>query len=329
MILTTLNKHAGPDGWLAPTLCRLYRDADYVCLVLNYQSGFEFDTEQARSCAGKPVVVLDYSEASWNTSWDTGYIAGHSVNNGENRPTLELEQYLRLDEWLSRQRIVAYGKREFSARIQRMEAEGKFPFPIFPLEIFFNNLPSPPTPDKGEFLARLGAIYHVYGNSHPDRKRLAGAIQEQHERVVNSIGRIQALVNHRLPFSVVEQVEAIDRYSVQDVIHHQGFCQLSVNFPGAGVKAFRLAEAYHNAIPVMMDLGMKYAIQPTNENAVMLPCENGRLKVQESMEIITQAFRDHEGLWSRMREAHGVALQFSFDHYPEVYINRHIRKSLE
>lgn len=325
MILTTLNKNGDVEGWLRPTTNRLV-DGDYVFLVLNYQSGFVFDYQQAAQLSGKRWIIADYSEYGVNHSWNNRHIYGLTIN--EHRQTIEIAELLKLDEFLKQQNIICYFKREFSSAISEMIDRGEIRFPVHPIEIFFDNIPDIEPIIREQYMSRLGGVFHLFGNSHPDRKALAGEMMKRWERICTSLPKMVDLVNASLPFHLVEQIEHLSRYSMNDILHWQSKCLLSVNFPGYGQKAFRLREAYHNAVPIFADIGMKYAIQPSNDNAVMLPTENGRIKVDESIAILEEAMRDRENLWHRFQNAHNVAHALQPDSYVRDQINAKILQYL-
>lgn len=326
MILTTLNRNQpNVEGWLRPTTDRL-TNADYVCLVICYGANFEFDYERAQTLNGKPVVILEVSEFGVNHSWQNAYLPGVTIQ--EHRQVESIAEMLKLDEWIRRQNIICCFKREYSQNIEALVLNGATKYPVYPIEIFFDNVPEPTPPDRDEFLSRVGMIYHVFGNSHPDRKALAGEMMKRFERIVTSIPKIVACVNHKLPFHVVEQVEAIARYDLNCVLHHQGMCQLSVNLPGYGFKNFRAPEACFNAVPVMANLGAKYAVPWDGSNSVQLPTENGRIKLEESMAILEDILRKPEELWQKMLGAYQAALRLRPNFYVEEFINKPIRAHL-
>lgn len=325
MILTTLNRNGGVDGWLLPTTNRIYK-GPFTVLVIHYSPNYVFDVEHAQSLNGKPVIILEVSEFGVNHSWQNAYMPGVTIQ--DHRQVESIAEYLKLDEWIKRQRVVCCFKREYTPNITTLVLNGAVTYPVYPIEIFFDNIPQPPIPDRDEYLSRIGMIYHVFGNSHPSRKELAGEMMKRFERIVTSIPKIVGCVNHKLPFHVVEQVEAIDRYDLHSVLHHQGLCQLSVNLPGYGVKNFRGPEACFNAVPVMADLGLKYAVPWDDSNSVQLPTENGRIKVEESIHILENIMRDQESLWQKMLGAYQAALRLRPDFYVEEFINKPIRSHL-
>lgn len=324
MIITNLNKTSGIEGWLNPVTSRL-TDGDYVALFFNYQEGYKFDERKAAELSGKKFVIFDYAEYGTPHSWQNTHLLSVTIQN--HRPVSEVAEYLKLDEYLKQQNIVLYFKREFSKELQdRLDI--KSPFPVEPIEIFFDNLPPIEPISKEEYMGRHGLIFHLFGNSHPDRKLLAGEMMNRFERICTSIPKMVDLVNASLPFHLVEQIEHLSRYDIHNALHWQSKCLMSVNFPGFGVKAFRLREAYHNAVPIMPDIGMKYAIQPSDENAVMLPTENGFIKIEESMEKLESVIRDRENLWHRFQNAHSVAHALQIPNYMRDQVNEKIQRYL-
>ena len=326
MTLTTLNRqNPHIESWLRPMTDRLW-NGDYVALILNYNEGFTFNDDEAWRLNGKKFVCFEMGEYGVDQSWQNTYLPAVNVN--AHRPVCNVEERYKLDEFLKSQNIVLTFKREFSANIQQMIDEGRVHYPVEPIEIFFDNIPPIPDLNHDEYVNRVGLIFHLFGNSHPDRKNLAGFIMAGFERICTSIGKQADLVNHRLPFHHVEQVEACSRYAVQDVLHHQGNCLLSVNLPGFGQKSFRMREACFNAVPVMGDYGVHYSIPWNDDNAVMLPTVEGRLKIPESIRILQAVLRDRENLWHRVQNANTLARMYHPDRYVEEQINQKIQAVL-
>lgn len=324
MILTTLS-HSGVEGFLAPLTERLSQE-DYVALILNYQEGFVFNEREASRLAGKRFVVFDFGEYGVNHSWNNQYLPGITIQH--HRQTCDLAERLKLDEYLKQQKIICCFKREFSQACQDLIDNGKVHYPVCPVEIFFDNIPPIEPISKDEYMSRVGLIFHLFGNSHPDRKVLAGAIMAHFERICTSLGKMADLINARLPFHLVEQIECISRYDIGTVLHHQSKCLLSVNLSGFGQKNFRNREACHNAVPIIADIGMRYAIQPDNSNAVMLPTQDGRLNIPASIAILEEVLRDRENLWERFQNAHNVAHALHPDNYVRDQINNRIHQHL-
>lgn len=324
MILTNLNRTAGIEGWLHPTTSRLV-DRDYVALIFNYQEGYVFDPDMAAQCSGKKIIIFDYTEFGQDISWKNTLLLG--VNKEDHRAVCELAEYYKLHEWVRQQNVVLYFKREFSQALQeRLKVRSSFP--VEPIEIFFDNLPPIEPINREEYISRHGLAFHLFGNSHHDRKLIAGAMMARYERVCTSLGKMTDLVNARLPFYLVEQIEHLSRYGISEALHFQSKCLLSFNFPGFGYKAFRLRESCHNAVPVMPDVGMKYSIQWNDSNAVMLETYNGRVKVEEALDKIESVIRDRENLWERMQNAHNMAHAYSPDNYIRDQVNEKIIKAL-
>lgn len=325
MTTTTLNRNGGIDSWIRSCTDRLCQ-GDYVALVINHAESYVFDTERAQTFSGKPWIIFEYGEYGTNHSWQNDYFPAVTIQS--HRPLGCVAEYLKLDEFLKTQKIALCFKREYSQKAQELVASGRVHYPVAPIEIFFDNLPPVPPLDREEYMNRVGLIWHLFGNSHPDRKRLAGAMMERFERICTSIPKQADLVNHKLPFHHVEQVEHLSRYAMHEVLHHQGKCLLSVNLAGFGVKSFRLREAYHNCVPIMADIGMKYAIQPNDDNAVMLPTKDGRILLEESIAKLESVLRDRENLWHRMQNAHTVAEMLCPDRYVREQVNAKIQEVL-
>jgi len=171
MILTTLNKRAGVDDWLKPMTNRLC-DGDYVALILEYNEGFIFDEEHARSLSGKRWIVFEMGEYGIDHSYRNTYLP--AIRSDSHRPVCNVEERYKLDEFLRGQKIAMCFKREFTQNIAEMIDQGKVHYKVAPVEIFFDNIPPIPDADRDEYISRVGLVFHLFGNSHEDRKFLAG-----------------------------------------------------------------------------------------------------------------------------------------------------------
>lgn len=314
MIVTSLNLNGGVEGWLQPLIQRIPSLPDDVAiLAINYTQGFVFDRQAAQSIQGKRICILDFAEYGVDYSWNNSHLFSVTIN--AHRQVAEVAEYLALDEFLKQNQILCYFKREYSQNIQRLIDDGEVYFPVYPIEIFFDNLPPIPHLNRDEYLSRLGGVFHLFGNSHPDRKSLAGEMMKRWERICTSLGKMVDLENARLPYHLVEQVEHLSRYEIGNVLHWQGKCLASMCCAGFGVKSFRMRESCFNSVPIIPNYGIKYSISWSDENAIILPTENGRIKLDESLAKLEVAMRDRADLWSRMQAAHNMAHAYSPDNY--------------
>lgn len=322
MIVTSLNLNGGIEGWLQPLVSRLAAlPNDVAVLVLNYTPGFVFDEQTARSIQGKRLIIFDFAEYGINHSWSNAHIFGETI--ASHRQVSEIAEWLKVDEFLHRERVIIYFKRELSKTISEMG----FSYPIYPVEIFFDNLPAIPELNKDEYMYRLGGVFHLFGNSHPDRKNLGGEMMKRWERICTSLPKMVDLENARLPYHLVEQIEHLSRYDIGNILHWQSKCLASVNCAGFGVKTFRMREACFNAVPIIPDYGIQYSTPWSDKNAIILPTEDGRIQLSESIDKLEIVMRDRESLWSRMQAAHHMAHAYSPDNYM-ASINHKIQQHL-
>ncbi len=230
-----------------------------------------------------------------------------------------------MHHWVKSQNVIAYFKRELSQKILEVYAfaGNQRPFPIHPIDLLSFNRGPVPTPRREEFLARKGQIFMLAGNSHPDRLQLHGELQKVRNSASNSIGVAQRVLAAGYETDLLEQVHFAARYPLEVVIGMQGCFKVSIALGGAGVKTFRTSEVV-NAIPVINDVGMIYAVQWNDSNAIMLPCENGRLKLGESILKIQDMLDSPNILWEIMKNSYEAAKELEPNHYVEKYINSKI-----
>lgn len=300
--------------WLRPITQRLV-EGKYVAVMIAPDARYKFNLDGVPS--GWPVVVFDYSEYGVEESWKNEQIFGLQWQ----LPAISShEEYFLLDNWLAGQKVIAYFKRELTPTI-------KAPCPVYPIDLLSDQHVSF-TPTLAQWMNRLGGVFHLYGYSHPDRKRLHAALQEKWECTINHLGAMSACFTHQQPFHMLEQVDYRNRYPMSYVLASQSGCQLSVALPGYGVKTFRHSESAQNCVPVIADLGVTFAVPWTNENAVLLPTENGRLKIQESVAVLEAALADREALFQKLAPAIDAARQLEDGYFVERFINRHILEHL-
>lgn len=319
MILTSLSSTTQPDGWLAPITERLL-PGDYTALVFTFRDDAVFDAEAASRLDGKPVVVLDFAEYGYS-SWEHTHMLGD--NSVFERSVPNPGYYQWLSEWVSRQNVVCYFKRELT---QALRYENRFmhKFPIYPIELLSSKVPYALPPTKDEWMSRQGGVFHLYGHSHPWRKRLHAAMQEGFSHVVNSLRAACCVPFEIGQYHLAEQANYWDRYPLSDVLLVQSKFALSVALPGYGMKCFRHMESCFACVPVIREKPLEWSIPWTSENSVQIDTVGGPLVCAELM----QALRDHESLYPKAVAAHETCMRYRPVGYIEHIINPLIRKHL-
>lgn len=325
--VTPLSLTHGPEPWLEPMLQHLM-PGDYDVITFTSTPGYRFNEAKAGALNGRKIVILDYFEYGMDESWRNKHLLGY---NSYEREHPEKAEYARLAEWVRKQKIIAYFKREFSSHLYFEIIQTLQPmFPVFPVDLLSISTPGHIVPlDYDGWCRRGGGVFHLYGHSHQDRKDLHGVLQSRFEYVANHLGNIDAHITHGLRVNLLEQVNHINRYHIDRIFEHQGKFMFSVALPGFGVKCFRNCEACINSIPVVADLGMKWAVPWTNENAIMLPTENGRVKMKEAGDILFNAVNEGPAAhWKRAEQANDAARRLVTKYYVDTYINANIRANL-
>lgn len=321
-IRTSLNTlRPTPPEFLEPYLHRITADVNIITLAY-HPGGFIFDETWANMVKddGRPVVVMDFREYGWENSW-----------NHSDLPTFwcsDLSYYMemygcllervKLLNFINNLPVSIVYKRELSKRcwdIAEFELKSELRINnarLLPIELLSPNLPQSPEPDKDEYMAREPGAFSLCGMSHPDRR----VMHEVLSFANNGSGR-----HH------VEEVDHTQRRHLMDVMALQGHYMASLNLGGAGEKCFRGAEACWNSVPIMADVGMQYRVKWDDSNAIVLPTNNGRILLEESLNKIQACLDDKEGMWERMLNAHENAKRMNIDNYM-AEINQDIIKRL-
>lgn len=308
-ILTSLNQlNPNVPEFLKPYTDRITAPVNIITLAY-HPGGFIFSEDMAKLLRGngRPTIVVDMEEYGWDRSWVNksvmGVYADHTLMYGDAQEREKLAYFLKENPPL------AYFKREFSYVVLTLLETFTPAFPVLPIELLSPNLPQPPDPNRGEFLARSTDVFHWYGISHPDR-------MEIHKALDRSGLRTDAL-----------EVHHTERRPIMNVMTAQGMCKASMNLGGSGEKCFRNAEACWNSVPIMADLGMEYRVKWGDDRAIMLPTKEGRILIPESLEKIQACLDDQEGMWERMKLAHENAKRMEINNYM-AEINKEIQDRL-
>lgn len=304
MIATSLNALERYAQWTDLYVERLYK-GNYLAVILAHcPNGYKFDFAEAARFSQMaplgplPIIIFDFREYGWNTSHKNCDLAGFQR---EEQPMYHGDEWENLDGWLKGQNIVAYFKREFSPEVGQLTP----PFPVYPIDLISGRNGFQFTPStKDEFLSRPYQVLHWWGHSHEDRVWLNSALLDTPE--VRSICKC---VNH------------LERMALAKVLELQSTCQTSVSLGGCGVKCFRMSESCVNSVPIIADLGMRWSVPWTQENAVLLPTVDGRIDPQQALGCIVEALQDKETLWQKYLAAQESARALDQDGYMANIIN--------
>lgn len=318
MYATSLCK-SGRYDWPAKKIVSRMPDADYNVLIYTYKFEYVFDEDQAQSIDGKPLVVMDFGEDGFD-AWKNTTVLGRNF-------TIEGE-LMRLHEWVSRQRIIAYFKLDYSQAIHQSQRELGIDFYIYPIEFLSWQRAHLQPLSRDQWMSRMGNVFHLYGHTHPDRKRLHAALQVAHENVINSLAHVESYKAQGQRFDLLEQVPPFARYSIDQVYNAQKEFLFSVSLSGYAAKCYRDTEACVNAIPILADLKLKRAVPFNDRNALMLPTSDGRILTDEAVKKIDQALQNPEALYARAEAAYDTARQYQVGYYVSHFINPYIVSNL-
>lgn len=301
MIVTNLTKDTSIEQWITLSYQQVYEqlsNTNLVILPLTFLDNAEFDSDKAIEYSGKPIVILDLMEYGHSRSWKTEHVFGTTWDLV--RPVPNPEYYQKLGEWIAQQNIVCYFKRELSKNIQDMNITKH---PIEPIELLAPEVPSSHI-NREQFLKRNGRVFHLYGYSHIDRKRLHAWLQIARSNVVNSLEHAEEFIKKELEFTLLQEIPHQLRYPYSRTLEVQANCLLSVALPGAGVKCFRNIESSYMSVPIVADNKMKWTYPWDESNSVLLPIDSdGFILQQESVDIIATALLDKEVLLNKAYKA--------------------------
>lgn len=297
-------------------------DLPCVYLIFTFEENFQFNYNLANSLNGKPIIIFDFSEESWQTSWNNELVLGANPDFGVRK---NQNEYYKLHEWLLKQNIVGYFKREFSIKIQNNIENYNLKFPIFPIEAPIYDI-STTMISKKQWFERKGQVLHIYGNTHADRRLMHFELQKQSHYVVNNLSMVNKLLEHDVDFHCIEEVPSEIRYQLNEIFAIQNNFLLSCALPGLGVKCWRNIESCVNTVPIYADLGTKWSVPFDESNSVVIPSRDGRINFPESIEIINNALKDKENLYKKSIVAYETCKQYQLTNYMSKFINSKIKK---
>lgn len=309
MTPTSLNKVSRYAQWTDSYVDRL-TDRDYACIILAYTpEGFVFDEDQANAIKDKPLVILDMREYGWNTSHKNDNIFGYSYKTESMYHGPEWEK---LNEWgvENSHRIVCNFTREYSPQVSALTQLASQNFPVYPVDLISANRPNYPIQTKDEFLSRECDLMHWWGHSHEDRV-------DFHARASELPG-----------VHYFNKVHHTERYPLAHVLDLQFGSKLSTAFSGCGVKTFRHSESCAGSVPVVMDVGMRYAVPWTSDNSSLLPTVDGRIDFGIAIPYLKKLIQNPELIWDKYEAAQESARQLDQNVYVNQHINAHIAANL-
>jgi hypothetical protein len=315
MTLTALNSVERYAGWLDMYATRLI-DLNYTALfIVHMPNGFRFDQGTANQLSGKPLVIFDLEEYG-HSSWKNQFITGVSQDNNDERK--------KLADWIRKQRVVVYFKRELSSLI----AQTTYNFPLHPIDLISVNCSNKFNFTKDQFMKRLGGVFHLYGYSHMDRKHLHAKLQVKYGNVANSMQIANNMITDGIKCHLLEQIFHKYRRPLDQVLNTQAKFKLSIALPGNGAKTFRHSESCVGSVPVVSDLGMKFAVEWTENNAVLLPTIDGSIDIDLSFKKIEETLADEEKLWQKYVNAQISSKDLEINTYMQKHVNAVIKSKL-
>jgi len=305
---TSLNKKARYAQWLDVYAERLLPGGYTALMIAHTPEGFEFDAEEAAKLKDKPLVVFDMREYGWEKSHANMDLLGIKR---EDQVEYSGDEWLKLHSWAQENPARLYFKRELSVSLKKYSWSSKcIGVNLHPVDLISRNRPLFEPQTKDEWMKHKPGVHFVYGNSHPDRMLLHGE-----------------LIGRNFP-AYCENVHHTNRRPLMQIILEQMEYMLSVSLSGAGFKCFRSSESCVGCIPVMADLPVVYSVPFTKENVVLLPTENGRIKIPECVDVIEQALSDPEALYPVYLAAQESARLLEQDTYMREIINPKIKEVL-
>lgn len=206
------------------------KDADAVVVPVCNQENYKFNT--ALLNVRKPVVLMDYTEYGWDAG-DKPNVLGTGAFR--NFPTLNTEEWEKLDTWICTRPPALHFKRELFQRDVNPH--------LLPIE-FPCRIPAPPIQTKAEFDARPIEVFHFWGLSNPARQAWHGNVFiEAHDYGIHVVDGW----DQDGPF-VVRTWATIhtpwyNRKPIEEVMRWNCHSKFSISLAGAGQKCFRHSES--------------------------------------------------------------------------------------
>jgi hypothetical protein len=219
-----------------------------VCVIpISFFADYKFNPKLNDIPAGKPIVIIDFTEAEWCFFNEKTETHRFGYNTRENR--WFNANWYPFDDWARCRQPILYFKRELLAahvadRILPVE------WPCY--------LSDAPVQSEEEWNRRPLEVFFNWGYSNPVRPKLHGDI---FHAMNNGIGVISEasqfdgfIQNHpaaRAWMSVF--TPWYSRVKITDLLTFQRQAKLSVSLPGAGVKCFRHAESPCESIMALQE----------------------------------------------------------------------------
>lgn len=298
MVYTSLNQYRPNIAEVWQPLTNRLR-GEFNAIVLTYEpSGFKLHEPHADEIIknGLPTVVMDMREKSWDVhdpDWIPSYNSGALGDISLNQAMDEIDPSI-------------FFVREFGCLANKLRFEGS---KVFPIDLISYNLPPPREYIEDSFHSRERGVFHWYGQSHPDRELLHNALK------ASTIPNDAKHIFHT------------KRRPLATVMSHQAKYKASVALGGAGIKTWRHHESTHNSVPIIAELGVHFQFPFTDDNAILLPTENGRINPEQSIQIIQESLANDDLMWHKMKGAMENAKNYQIDNYMN-HINKIIQENL-
>lgn len=238
------------NGTIDPVVVKILSqiETDILLVPITRTENFQFNESLLsldRYC------LFDFVEYGWN--WDRGETHVFGYNTDLFTDKFYGDEWKRFDDFISKKPPVVYFKREMLVSCNQNVRPIDWPC--------FHQIPALETRDQ--FCSRPIDVFFSWGHSNEIRRRIHGEI------FINSTKSGYGIIDN--PYNIERglweykkiwltmQTPHYARLRMEQLLFIQGKSKLSLSYPGAGVKCFRMAESPINSIMVMQHDEMMYS----------------------------------------------------------------------
>lgn len=196
-------------------------------------------------------IICDYVEYGWQWDRATTHIFGRNTNLfSEKFPG---DEWKKFDDFVSKNTPVVYFKREMLANCKES---------VYPIDWASFH---PSAGIDNDYKNRQIEVFFSWGHSNEMRRRIHGEIFINSSKsgygIIDNPYNIEKGLTEYKRIWVALQIPHYARLPMEQIFFIQGKSKLSLSYPGAGVKCFRMAESPINSIMVMQNDGMRYSYE--------------------------------------------------------------------
>lgn len=246
---------------------RLNVDISIVFVSLSEDLDFN---QEVLSLAGKPYVLIDFTELGWQ--WDRKQSHKWGVNTQEFPEVFHYDKWKVFDDFVMDNPPVLTFQREL---LQEDVTETIQPicYPCF--------IPPQPIQSKEQFLNRPFEVFFNFGISHEYRKELHGNIWRDSSKYGYSVCDSLYLMEHFINNEKGKRWASIHtpwwaRQPIEVITERNGSAKISISPAGAGRNCFRHSESPVNSVMMMWEDNLAWHKKDWVHGVNCIKCEQGR-----------------------------------------------------